>query len=280
MILIADGGSTKTSWALLSIDGVLKINTSGINPMVHTPELIQKVIREELLSVLYEEISKIDLLAFYGAGCNENGCRILTHELQTVFQCEISCSSDLAGSAIATIGDGEGIVSILGTGSNSGFYSKGVLKDHIPSLGYILGDEGSGSYLGKQLLADYLKKQMPANLAKHFEDSYHLHETDVIEAVYRKAKPNQYLASFVPFIVANSDEEYCKSLVKQAFSLFFQRNICEYKGYKNYPLAFTGSVAFGFRNFLEETATKYGTHISEILQDPVDGMINYFKKRL
>jgi len=280
MILIADSGSTKTSWALISPDDVIMITTSGINPAVHHSDAIEGVIKTELLPGLSYSLNHISLVAFYGAGCNEYGCKLLLDTLQSVFHCEISCNSDLAGSAIATIGKGEGIVSILGTGSNSGLFINGTLKDHIPSLGYILGDEGSGSYLGKQLLADFFKKQMPQKLAADFKNLFHPVETEIINAVYRYAKPNQYLASFVPFIISNMNTEYCHNLVKNSFKRFFERNICVYPNYQNYPLSFTGSVAFGFSKILTETAEEFGVKIVNILQNPIEGMIHYYKQQL
>ncbi|MFB6343344.1 hypothetical protein ACE1ET_16590 [Saccharicrinis sp. FJH62] len=280
MILIADSGSTKTSWAVIAPNDVKLITTPGINPALHHSHAIESVIQSELLPALGTYKNKIDLVAFYGAGCNTYGCKILSDILRSVFNCEIGCNSDLAGSAIATIGKDEGIVSILGTGSNSGLFINGTLKEHVPSLGYILGDEGSGSYLGKQLLADFFKKQLPQKLAIDFENLYHPIESEVISAVYRNTKPNQYLASFVPFIVSNITTEYCHNLVKSSFIHFFERNICSYTDYQNYPLSFTGSVAFGFRKILHETAEEFGMKTIHILQNPIEGMIHYYKQQL
>ena len=280
MILIADSGSTKTSWALISPGDVTYINTSGINPAVQDHAIIEDVIRTELLHELKFSVPKITLIAFYGAGCNENGCKVLSKILGSVFQCKLICSSDLTGSAIATIGNDEGIVSILGTGSNSGLFKNGILKEHVPSLGYILGDEGSGSNLGKQLLADYFKRQMPKILAIEFKTLYHPVESDVIDAIYRKAKPNQYLASFVPFINTNIDTEYCQNLLRSSFRKFFERNISVYSKYKDYQLAFTGSVAYGFRDILYKTALDFDMEITKILKNPIEGLVNYYKQLL
>lgn len=280
MILIADSGSTKTSWALLSNSRTWRFNTKGVNPSVHDPETIRQVITQELLPNINQGTGHINHIAFFGAGCNRAGCDVMKTVFKNSFSCSIRCASDLDGSAIATIGKKNGIVSILGTGSNSGFYQNGVLTEHVPSLGYILGDEGSGTYLGKQILSDYFKQQMPEELASSFASEFKPAEPEVIKSVYRSSQPNRYLASYVSFIAENKANTYCRNLVEKAFTNFFDRNICVYTDYKNQNLSFTGSIAYGFKDLLTETAKSFNCEISCILQNPIEGLITYYKQQL
>lgn len=276
MILICDSGSTKASWAILGKDVLQEFETKGINPLIHDRNQITEVITDEVIPKL-TSAHTIDRVEFFGAGCNAMGISILEPILNVLFKCSVSCKSDLAGSALATLGLNQGIVAILGTGSNSGYFTNGELKFKVPALGYILGDEGSGAYLGKRLLSDFFKHQIPERLSNQLYLDYNISEPKVIEAVYRTPNANKYLASFAPFISKHIHEAYCLNLVRDSFSEFFNRNICKYLTESPVPLCFTGSIASNFESTLKEVSNEFGFNIKTIEQFPIKGLIKYFQ---
>ena len=276
MILICDSGSTKASWAILGKDVLQEFDTKGLNPLIHDRNQITEVITDEVIPKL-TSAHTIDRVEFFGAGCNTMGISILEPILNVLFKCSVLCDSDLVGSAIATLGMNEGIVAILGTGSNSGYFKNGELIFKVPALGYILGDEGSGAYLGKHLLSDFFKHQIPKDLSDQLALDYNLMESKVIEAVYKIPNANKYLASFAPFLSKHINETYCLNLVRESFSEFFNRNICNYKTESPVPLCFTGSIATYFSPILKEVASDFGFNIETIEQYPIKGLIKHFK---
>ena len=275
MILIADSGSTKTNWALVEKGKEeLRLQTEGINPFYRNIEDIGDELEKELMPNISEKVSAIK---FYGAGIINSakgaGLKKLLHDLFP--EAEVEANSDLLAAARSTLGLKPGIACILGTGSNSCYYDGVKIVDHVSPLGYILGDEGSGAVMGRKLLGDFLKKVMPENLRKKFKDQYGLTGSVILENVYRKQRPNLFLASFTRFIHQNLEDEYFQKFLKTEFESFADRNLMNYKKIHSSPVTFVGSVAFYFQEILKEVLTERKVKCGEIVQDPMDGLILY-----
>ena len=275
MKLIADAGSTKTDWIVTNNLLITKqIKTKGINPFYQTESDIIQLISTEIKSQI-DEI-EINEIYFYGAGCTTEKQPIVANALKASFtNAKIEVDSDLLAAARALCGHSKGIACILGTGSNSCLYDgKNIIQNTSP-LGFILGDEGSGAYLGKTLVSDFLKRQMPDNIADLFANKYRLTTKEAVENVYRQPLPNRYLAQFTPFLSENIAEPYCYNLVFDSFIAFFARNIVHYPDFRTLPIAFTGSVAYHFADVLEVAAYDFGINFSHIAQAPIEGLVEF-----
>lgn len=277
MILIADCGSTKIDWCVVN-DGkvVEQIFTSGINALLMTEEQI----RETLAAELAEKVKgyAIESVYYYGAGCLfddicANVRRAIAHNVPTAKTIEVH--SDLLAAARALCGQNEGIACILGTGSNSCYYNGKEIVDNVSPLGYILGDEGSGAVLGKLLVGDVLKNQLPKELCEKFLTEYDLDRQKIIEGVYKKPAANRFLASLSPFLIKNIEEPAIHRLVLNAFKSFFVRNIENYSNYKSMPVSFVGSVAFYYKDVLAEAAKALDIIIGTIIKSPMEGLVKY-----
>lgn len=255
--------------------GSLSCQTAGINPYYQAKEDIFRTLSEASL-VRREGIRRI---YFYGAGCaNPEKNAVLEHALREYFQVEaIDVASDLLAAARSLCGRTEGVAAILGTGSNSCYYDGQVIRQHVPPLGFILGDEGSGAVLGRLLVADLLKNQMPEYLQARFLEMFGQSAIDIMEQVYRKPFPNRYLASFTPFLSRYIKEETVYLLVKRSFIAFFRRNIQQYPRSRYLPVHFTGSIAWHFSGLLKEAATECGFSLGDIIQDPMKGLIEFHR---
>jgi N-acetylglucosamine kinase-like BadF-type ATPase len=187
----------------------------------------------------------------------------------------IEVASDMLGAARAICGHKPGIACILGTGSNSCSYDGERIVDNVSPLGFILGDEGSGAVLGKMLVADVLKRQLPETIIRRFHNKYQLTAAEIIDRVYRQKLPNRFLASFVPFLSENIEEPSVRALVKSSFRLFIRRNVLQYKDADLLPIGFVGSVAFYFRTPLQEVMKEEGLHLGNIIQAPSEGLVRY-----
>ncbi len=269
MILIADSGSTKTSWCFSEKGKEPELfNTGGVNPFFRTTENIVLEWKETLLANLS---GKVDHVFFYGAGVvNEEKADVIKKALDVFFpEAKKEVHSDLLAAAHATLGNKSGIACILGTGSNSCLYDGKAITTHVPPLGFILGDEGSGAVLGRQLVGDFLKKTMPAELRQLFQQKYPMEYAEFLNRVYRHEKPNQFLARFVPFLSENIQHQYCKNLVENAFDSFILRNVAQYSGYENQPVCFVGSVAFYFQEQLKNVLLRRQLVPGMILKEPL-----------
>jgi glucosamine kinase len=277
MKLIADSGSTKTSWHLLADSGIVETdcNTSGINPFFqHSSEIVKTLQEEFTLSA--EAISSV---YFYGAGAaNDIKKKELYTALYDFFGIdEIFIASDLLAAAHSLCGSEPGIAAILGTGANSCYYDGEKILQNVSPLGYILGDEGSGAVLGRNLLADVLKNQLPHSLIKLFFETFPLTPSEIIENVYRKPFPNRFMANFTKFLASNIQEPFLHELVLKSFKQFFIRNISQYDQASELPVHFTGSIAWNFRDILSEAAQSTGFLTGTISCNPMDGLISYHK---
>jgi len=278
MILIADSGSTKTHWCVVERGALVsEIVTDGINPFYQTDLEIISLLNTQLIPKL--ETEDIDRIYFYGAGCSFPDKKIVVSRALVRFfsNSMIEIQSDLLGAARSLFQHGKGIACILGTGSNSCYYDgKDIIKNVSP-LGYILGDEGSGSVLGKIFVADCLKNQLPSELKEKFMSQYSLTPELVLENVYKKPFPNRYLAQFTPFLLENIEEPYAFNLVFDCFDAFFVRNVMQYE-LEDMPTGFVGSIAFHFKDVLEIVAMERGIIISEITQNPMEGLMKFHSK--
>ncbi|HEY3372408.1 MAG TPA: ATPase [Prolixibacteraceae bacterium] len=278
MKLIADSGSTKTSWKLINPSGQSKdIKTPGINPFFRTEEDIYQELDKYLLP---ETGTGIQSIYFYGAGIvNAEKGDIVKRALNRIYpSASIETHSDVLGAAKALFGDQPGIACILGTGSNTCLYDGEKITQGISPLGFILGDEGSGAVMGRKLLGDYFKEVMPAPLRDEFTQRYQLTREEALNRVYRTEKPNQFLAQFIPFLSEHKNSAYCQELVQQSFMEFFERNVAKLPKYTSYPIGFIGSVAWHFSQILENTASYFGFEQITIIKDPIDGLEKYYRQ--
>jgi N-acetylglucosamine kinase-like BadF-type ATPase len=275
MILIADSGSTKTEWCLVNTKtgSFETCHTSGINPLYQDAESIRFMLETEF-SLRARAIRGI---FFYGAGCiNDHLKDQVRRVLDQHFRCHlITVRSDLMAAARSLCQNQEGMACILGTGSNSCYYNGHEIVRHVSPLGYILGDEGSGAVMGKKLLSDILKRQLPDGILDRFFAKYKLSTDTMLESVYKKPYPNRFLAQFAPFIQENLQEESLRNLVKKSFHEFFDRNIRQYPEAVRLPVDFTGSIAWHFRAVLQESARESGFQTGKITLKPMEGLIDF-----
>lgn len=275
MILIADSGSTKTSWCFYQQEGQKAFfSTSGINPFFRTTEDIVVELKKEFVPKIK---GKIEGVYFYGSGVvNKEKAGVIKAALAELFPgagCNVE--SDLLAAARATSGHRQGIACILGTGSNSCLYNGEEIIEHVPPLGYILGDEGSGTYMAKRLLADYLKEIMPVELAQHFRKKFPIDYAEFLNNVYQNENVRMFLAGFVPFLKENIGATYCRNLVVDSFEAFINRNVKRYSDYQKQKVSFIGSIAFYFQEQLKEALTKQNLQPGVILKDPLEQLIQY-----
>ena len=273
--LIADSGSTKTDWLLVAPDGTrAELHTSGINPARDARVYIYNVLYHELLSQL-PQAAETQTVCFYGAGCIMPFSQTVQDVIRELLPgCTVEVESDLLGAARALCGREAGIACILGTGSNSCLYDGKDIVMHTPPLGYILGDEGSGAFLGRTLLNGLFKGILPEKLKVAFCEKYDMTLPDIIEHVYRLPSANTFLASLVPFLAEHREHPAVHDMLVDAFRLFIAHNIAIY-GHKEMPLHCVGGIAFQFEAELRAAAAAEGRQIGRILRRPIDGIVQY-----
>lgn len=280
MILIADGGSTKTDWRLLDGEVIHAFHTKGINPF-HNDE--DQIIEEINKSDIIKMRSNVTEIYFYGAGLvNENVKNILKNIFVKLFPLagEISVNDDLLAAARALFDNDKGIACILGTGSNSCLFNGVSVEDKVPALGYILGDEGSGAKLGIKLVNTLYKRGFSENLSNQLMQESDLEMTVVLENVYKKHLPNLYLASLTKIIKKHIDNTEVYNLVKELFVEFIDKNISKYNGFENYAIGFVGSIAYHFNDILSQVLKEKGLKLGKIVQAPIDELIAYHRNIL
>lgn len=276
MILIADSGSTKTDWCVVEHGQLVRqVFTKGTNPFFQTEEEISNEIATALIPQL--TTNKFEAVHFYGAGC------AFPDKINTVRQAiashlevsgEIEVSTDMLAAARGLCGHQPGIACIMGTGSNSCYYDGKEIVNNVSPLGFILGDEGSGAVLGKLLVGDILKNQMPEGMKERFLEQFNLTAPEIIDRVYRKPFPNRFLASLSPFLAQNIEVPAVRNLVLCSFRKFLKRNVMQYD-YQHASVHFIGSVAFYYKEVLAEAAEELGIQLGTIIQSPMEGLIRY-----
>lgn len=277
MKLIADSGSTKTDWTICRGREVIQaIQTQGINPYHQSEEVIAAILTDELMAGLRIDIALITEVIFYGAGCaNESSCDRVRKVIRAVLGLEnIAVYTDLLGAARALCGHEEGIACVLGTGSNSCLFDGEKIIANVPSLGYILGDEGSSAVLGRKLLSDCLKNQMPDEIRDEFLKRYGLTQENVLERVYRQPLVNRFLAGLTPFLSEHREVPEVHRLLVSSFTEFLTRNVKQYRR-PWLPINCVGSIANAFAAELKEAAEGLGMEMGVILQSPMKGLVEY-----
>lgn len=282
MILITDSGSTKCDWVLLNNLGevIFKTTTLGMNPtLVSKEELTLRISENDALQNVFTGVTRID---FYGAGCGTQSPRnILCEVLTKLFPiAKINVSEDLAAAVYAVTSEA-GIVCIIGTGSNSCYFDGKDIHAPIPALGYILMDEASGNYYGKKLLRDYYYNRMPTEIALEFSEKYEV-QPDILKMnLYTKSNPNAYLASFAQFIF-NQDQidPYFHKLIKEGVSNFIECRILNFENAHQVPIHFVGSIAYFSKEIIIECFKEHNLKLGNIVQRPIDGLIDYYKGKI
>lgn len=275
-MLIADSGSTKTDWRFINSAGdIIAFRSEGYNPRLINAEQMKESLRKEVLVQLSEQ--RPGQLFFYGAGCGTEETKLFVKNiLAEIFPgASIEVHSDLLGAARSLCGPGPGIAAILGTGSNSCLFDGKEIIESQPSLGYILGDEGSGAALGKELLRRYFYNELDIRLKENFSKRFNLSVAEALQHIYKEPNPNRYLASFSKFIFQNIEHPQCVEMIVENFRLFFDRNILKYSRAKEWPLHLTGSVAFYYSNLLRRVAEEKGIRLGRVTETPIAGLVNY-----
>ena len=272
-ILIAESGATKTEWALKSGKETIRFRTRGINVAVMSPRDVLAVV-DAASAELGERSAEVEKIVFYGAGLiGGDGIVMLDKVLKAVFPgVETAYGSDLLAAAKAGLGKESGIVAILGTGSNSAFYDGHYIVSNIRPGGFILGDEGGGAALGKAFISDFVKGQLPVELSERFRKEYSAGYAEIIKNVYGGPNPAGYLASFVPFILANRQHECVGKMVRDNFTAFVRRSLMQYDT-ERYPVAVVGSFGNECREELEAIGAEYGIRFSRFVPSPIEELI-------
>lgn len=275
MILVADSGSTKTEWWWYDTNHeIKKVATIGFNPYFINSEGIYDALLITLLPEIdFEAVKKI---FFYGSGCScKENCEIIYMACKKAFSnaVKIEVYPDTLGAARALFGLKRGIAGILGTGSNSVFYNGIDTVECIPSLGYIIADEGSGARFGTTLIREYFKNEMPEEIKIAFEKHYNPSLHVVLDAVYRKPYPNRFLASFCDFLSCNKSHPYIQNLIRNEFQAYLKYQVCKCLDYQQLTLSLVGSIAFFLGDILREEAKKMGIEVGIILRCPIEGLI-------
>lgn len=278
MKLIADSGSTKTIWYLTNGQKHFIYHTKGYNPFLLSTTEIQGSLKKDLFPQLENDLAQIEEVYFYGAGC---GSTITQNRVKKLLQecfplAEIHVHNDLLGTARAVCQHSAGLCCILGTGSNSCVFDGEKIIDNTVSLGYILGDEGSGNHIGKLLLQSFFYGKMPKDLALAFSSKYQLSRATFLDQLFNSDMPNQYLASFSLFCGEKIEHLFIQTIIKQAFDRFIQEHVLPFlKKYPKLAVHFSGSVAYVYQVLLKESLNVYNIPIGNIIKNPFPNLLNY-----
>ncbi|WP_027003108.1 N-acetylglucosamine kinase [Hugenholtzia roseola] len=280
MILIADSGASKTDWRLiLSPTQIVPLKSSGWSPyFMESAEMIADGKAQLLPKMDTNWVGQIRQIYFYGTGCsNVENCKRVEIALQNLFPAatQIAVAHDLLGAARALCGREAGIACILGTGSHACLFDGENITAEAMNLGFWLGDEGSGGYLGKRLLTAWAYREMPPALHQKLQKRYQLDRNTLLARAYQQPKPNEYFASFSHFLLHNLEDPFCYTLVYEAFLLFLERHVCKFENYDQLPVHFTGSIAFYFGNILRKAAQNKGIWLKNIVEKPIAGLTLY-----
>lgn len=279
-ILIADSGSTKTSWCLLSNQEKKIIKTHGISPYFLTTDQISEALKNELLPEITVSPKNVDRVYFYGTGlAAAENAKTMKELLEKIFEnADVHTTHDLMGAAHGLCGHNPGIACILGTGSGACFFNGDKIVKSSPGLGFILGDEGSGAYLGKKVVQHYLYHIFDRELMTLFDQKYATNKAEILEKVYQKPFPNRYLASFSYFLSENRGHEQVEKIIEEGINDFFTQHISKYRESKKYPVHFTGGATWAFKDVVKKLCLSHGVKAGNILKAPIEGLIRYHKQ--
>lgn len=273
--LIADAGATKAEWSLLADRKVKTILTSGISPYFLSGEQIVALLEKELLPKLKKVA--VDEVFYYGTGCiNPDNSKLVQKSLQKVFKgAKVKVWHDVEGAARGLCGHTKGVASILGTGSSSCYYDGRKIAHNRPGLGFVLGDEGSGAYLGRKVVQYYLYNTFDEDLRARFDATYVTNGTEILDRVYKQPLPNRYLATFARFLADNRGHYMVENIIEDGLNDFFFTHLCKFQETWKYPVSFVGGIAFGFKDVIKELCTSYSFELGNIHQKPMKGLIEY-----
>lgn len=276
-VAIVDSGSSKADWVFTSGQRRMLLELPGYNPLITSQEQYVQTVITSLPSEIIP--SEIFAIYFYAAGMTGPE-RLLQGKrmLQAIFpSADLTIDSDLMGAALAVCGNEPGLVGILGTGSNACIFDGKKIRDGINSLGWILGDEGSGTYLGKQLIKDYFYYLLPSDLARKFTEEYQLTKDGLLNAIYRQPRPNFYLASFTDFLGRHRDHPYIQMMLDQAFSQFAEKHLLRFRQFRYLRTHLIGSIAFHFADFVRKALAKYNLPVGLIVKKPIDRLVDFIE---
>jgi len=273
--LIADSGATKAEWCLIHNGKKKTVFTQGISPYFLNTEQIRNLLLKELKPKLKNV--QVDEVYYYGTGCaNPQNAKSVKKAVKQVFaQAKVDVTHDLMAAARALCGRKKGIACILGTGSNSCYYDGKKIIRNSPGLGYVLGDEGSGAYLGKKVIQYYLYKIFDDELRGRFDLTYTTNAAEILENVYKKPLPNRYLAGFTKFLADNRGHYMIENIIEDGLNDFFFTHLCKYRETWALPVSFAGSVAFGFKDVLLHLCNSYEFELGTVMKNPMEGLIKY-----
>src|SRR3954447_21020370 len=273
--LIADSGATKCEWRLVYNGEIQTIITTGISPYFLSKEKIAAVLEMELLANM--PTVAVNKLAFYGTGLgNPDNVKIIKGVLGKLFpDAVLEVTHDLMAAVHATAGNKKGVVAILGTGSNSCYYNGKRIVKNSPGLGYVLGDEGSGAYLGKKVIQYYLYNTFDEDLRARFDATFTVTAKDILEHVYTKPLPSRYLASFALFLAQNRGHYMIENIIEDGLNNFFFQHLCKYTASWKLPIHFAGSIAYGFKDVIQQLCNAYEFEMGTIVQSPMEGLLKY-----
>lgn len=277
MIVVADSGSTKTDWVFIQPDEKnIRVRTVGFNPYFQTSKDIITILEKEF-SHISSKLQNVRQVYYYGAGCSSDSKKgVVKNSLETIFKnASIDVEHDMVAASRATLKNNQGIACIIGTGSNSCIWNGVDIVANIPSHGYILGDEGSGSHLGIDIVKLYLNGQMSSEMEAAFVKEFDVDQNTILENVYKGVNPNVYLASFAQFFAQHKNFPELEEIIEKNIIDFFENRIIKYPNYKNYKLGFVGSIAFHFSDIMEKIAGFYGLEISTITKCPIENLVDY-----
>ncbi len=279
MILIADSGSTKTSWALISETETTFVHTEGYNPYYMSTDYIQNSVEQNFADLSIRQ--SIAEVFFYGAGCSPERKDVVFSALSNCFlNAKIEVQGDLLAAARCLLGNKEGFAAILGTGTNSCFYNGKEIVSTVDSLGFLAGDEGSGAYLGKQMIKAYVRGLLPNHLTMAFKEQFKFTEAQLISELYAAKTPNKFSAQFSAFAGKYIEEPFILDMVKASFRDFFNGIIIHYKNYKGFEISFVGSVSFVFLPILKSIAEEFSMKVGKAIKCPLDDLIDFHLKSL
>lgn len=275
MTIIADSGSTKADWKIIDGEDERLITTPGLNPVFHTAEDMVEVLRAAFDQS--QDVSRVEQVFYYGSGCwDSNLKQVVQTALQRVFiNAELEVHHDLLGAARAASGHKPGIACILGTGSNSCLYDGHDVVDNVTNLGYLLGDEGSGTHLGKKLIRAYFYRELPKELATALNTRFPGGKQAILDNIYGPDTPNVYLASFTRFMHQHRHHSFIQRLLNASFSEFIDRHVRKYPGHLELPIHFIGSVAYYFQEALKLVLEERGMGTGNFVKKPIDNLSTF-----
>jgi len=279
MLLIADSGSTKCDWRLIAEDKTYRDHhTVGINPYYHNEQVIEAELRSNEALMAYAD--QVKAVFFYGAGCSSTELkRIVDRGLGTVFtRAQIYVDHDLVAAAFAVYDDEPCISCILGTGSNSCHFDGDIVREEVPALAFILGDEGSGAYFGKKVLTDFLYKRLPESIHEGLVAQFGLNKDTIMDRVYMKPHANVYLASFMKFITDFKHEPYVRDMIRKGIGAFLDTHVLCFRDVHEVKTHFVGSVAYFHEDILRSAAEERGIQVGKIIKKPIEGLYSYHIK--